>query len=926
MKKHQSLPQFPPMPIHPGGGYVLDLGGAWSYSQPVTDPLARVPVADSVTFQAPGEIIMQGLPFDPDVAFVLERVVAIPQGWSDCTIRIRFESVYSACTIWIDGKPAGHHLGANTPFDIDISSLAAPGVDVRITLHIENNSIADTLANGSKYAAHALAGIPRKVTLYALPQAHLQTLDVTTTFFDGNYQIAQLNIELAASVAGPVSFQLTTPDEQTIQLGTRDVGVGSQILTFDVPSPQLWDTENPRLYTLRTDFGDAHYSRRFGFRDIATRDGRLYLNGVPIILRGVNHHETHPITGRADTAKWGRQDAQLFRSAHVNLLRTSHYPPTIELVEACDELGMLLEVEAPVCFAFGQFGHMPKWEELSNQLQTAMSDYVLKASLEMVAFYRSNPSVVIWSIGNESRWAPPFERSAAAISAVDPTRPLTFNWYKNGPECRDHVQIANHHYPDSGEVERFKADPRPVMFDEFAHLYCYNGHELATDPGLRLRWGDLFAMQWEEVLALPNGIGGSIWAGIDDYFSVPQRDGTRRWLGYGQWGPLDGWRRKKPEFQAMKRVFDPVHLPNCKLERVDGSFSLTIVNRFDFANLSEVECTWRAGDRLGQIELNAAPGESTTILFGHDVDASAVKLRFRLPRLDYVKELTLLSDDQVVAPSPAARVRPLKEGKAIRLGGWLVTDSAFGPQLRTPGGDCLPLSLAVIPAHPSWAPSEAPSVAPDALNNAIDAWKGSSLRISADIVEISGAYNKADGAFALSVGEDGGLVISYDFILREGITPLQTGVSLSLPLTWDTLKWQLSNSDVGLDDEHLGRARGRADPHPEFNVDANLPTPPHWPWSHDTNHLGSNDFRSTKLGIEHVALTSLDGRGVSVLSDGSQNARAQMGKECVTLLVLDYTSQGSERFLESYATPLVLENGARLSGTVRLVYQGANSQ
>src|SRR5690606_7068451 len=102
---------------------------------------------------------------------------------------------YSACRVFVDGQAAGSHLGGFTPFDLDITHLARPGSDLRITLHVDNHSLADTIANGSKYAAHPLAGLHRKATLYALPLRHIQNLGVRTLFADGAYDVARLEVD-----------------------------------------------------------------------------------------------------------------------------------------------------------------------------------------------------------------------------------------------------------------------------------------------------------------------------------------------------------------------------------------------------------------------------------------------------------------------------------------------------------------------------------------------------------------------------------------------------------------------------------------------------------------------------------------------------------------------------------------------------------
>jgi hypothetical protein len=611
----------------------VDLCGPWRYAQPNFDETATRPVPEDQALNVPGEVVMQGLPYEAGKALVLEREITVPADWSGMARRIRFEAVYSSCTLFVDGVLVGAHLGGFTPFDLDISQHLKPGITVRLTLHVENDGIADLIGFGSRYADHPLVGIPRKAFVYALPHPHLLDLGVATLFHSGDYSRARLRLSLTASDHASVKIHLHAPDGAECLSVTRDI---DQVTTldFDIKAPVLWDTETPALYTLVLLFGGARYERRIGFREIAVHDRKLTLNGRPIRLRGVNHHETHPLTGRADTAKWAETDVRLFREAHVNCLRTSHYPPTIELVEACDRAGMLLEVEAPVCFAFGQFGYMPEWADLRQDSQADISEYIESASLEMVAFYRSNPSVVIWSVANESYWSPAFARSAAAIRAADPTRPLTYNWWKLDPACRDHVEIANSHYPDAGKVADFVTEPRPILFDEFAHLFCYNDRELATDPGLRHLWGGFLARQWDEIVALENGAGGAIWAAIDDWFAVPQPGGGHKWHGYGEWGPVDGWRRKKPEYEELRRAFDPAQVRLPKLVAGQPA-TVEIENRFDRADLSELDVNWRLGEWTGRARLVGGPGSRASFDIPAANAGDQIEIALALPRLDY---------------------------------------------------------------------------------------------------------------------------------------------------------------------------------------------------------------------------------------------------------------------------------------------------
>lgn len=911
-----ALPHYPELPLAlpEVSQLIVDLCGAWAYQQPVRDRFAQVPLEAEATLTVPGEVVMQGLAYDPTTGIALEREVTVPSDWSGQVIRLRFEAVYSTCSLWIDGQPVAQHLGGFTPFDVDITAFARPAEALRLTLHLENNSIADLIAFGTRYADHPLIGIPRKAFVYSLPQAHILGLGVATVFEDGDYDTAQLRLDLKVSGPSDLSVTLVDPEGVAAPLGSVKVdGIG--VAEFTIANPKLWDTETPSLYALQLELAGAQYSRKVGFREFCVKDRRPHLNGKPIMLRGVNHHEVHPLTGRADTARWAETDVRLFREGNVNFLRTSHYPPTIELAEACDAAGMLLEVEAPVCFAFGQFDYMREWDKLSAQEQETTSDYIEAASLEMIAFYRSHPSVVIWSVANESYWAPPFARASEAIRAADPTRPQTYNWWRLEEDCRDFVEIANHHYPDAGKVSEFAIEPRPILFDEFAHLYCYSDRELATDPGLRQHWGKFLARQWEEIVALPNGAGGSIWAAIDDWFAVPQPGGGIQWRGYGEWGPIDGWRRKKPEFEGMKRAFDPLQVSMAQAE-AGKAIEVTIQNRFDVADLAEIEFSWRLDDRSGREQATGRPG--TKALFRLPVPEADERLELvaRLPRLGYERVFSHQGDMAPNEVEDTAAPAMTADGSQLKTVGWTITPNAEGFALAHFDGFKGAVSLALIPRHFSRRQGVKSTEDLVPLSSVSGAWSHGQTSVENARGILSGKYERAKGQFALSSRADGSLSLSYDFEMLDDFEPFQFGLEIVTGAALETLDWH-SDRACDLDPTHPARTTGRAPAWRDKAIgpDQQRATEPDWPWARDQTGFGTHDFCSTKLDVQRAGLRAANGRGLGVSNRAGMDIRAQSQPDATHLFVLGFSSPGSEFFHRSFVEHRDLRAGDHVAGS-----------
>lgn len=318
------------------------------------------------------------------------------------------------------------------------------------------------------------------------------------------------------------------------------------VLTAKVEHPQLWSNERPVLYPLTLEL-----CRNGGTTELAEKafwiPGRskyvemnCWLNGRAVKLRGVCRHEAHPLTGRVLTAELQRQDVELYRAANCNFIRTSHYPPAEELLELCDEAGMFVEVEAPVCWV----GHHANenWKKLNYQ-DTAYYPYVLQVNMEMIHFYRNHPSVLFWSMANESYWNREFAQVQEYVLKADPTRPHSFHdqAYGGFNNQGSSAPIANIHYPGPDGYKMAARSDRPMVYGEYCHLNVYNRSELVTDPGIRSDWALALAPAWENMYRTKGVLGGSIWSGIDDIFQLP--DGRAVDMVPGD--RIDGWRQSK---------------------------------------------------------------------------------------------------------------------------------------------------------------------------------------------------------------------------------------------------------------------------------------------------------------------------------------------------------------------------------------------
>jgi hypothetical protein len=205
---------------------------------------------------------------------------------------------------------------------------------------------------------------------------------------------------------------------------------------------------------------------------------------------------------------------------------------------------------------------------------------------------RNHPCVIIWSIGNENEYGNNFQAEYRFVKSVDRSRPVIFSYPGYVPKDSTCYDIVSMHYVAyDGHTKQIGIDMQdfglptiPVLHDEWAHVPCYNTPTLKTDLNVRNFWGESIKKMWDACFE-SEGLGGAIWGYIDECFMLPDTV-----VGYGQWGIIDIWRRKKPEFWLTKKAYSPVRVQRTHFASYDPKNDLIVpvYNRFDHANLREL--------------------------------------------------------------------------------------------------------------------------------------------------------------------------------------------------------------------------------------------------------------------------------------------------------------------------------------------------
>ncbi|MFT4047894.1 MAG: glycoside hydrolase family 2 TIM barrel-domain containing protein [Solimonas sp.] len=558
------------------------------------------------------------------------RSFKVPKSWDGQRVFLRFEGVLYGLTVWVNGKPVGEWASSFNPVTFDITdALAQDGEDNLIAIRVT------TRAKGYEFDTMdcwALSGIYRDVTVFALPQAHIADYSARTTLKpDGS---ADLHVDVTATAKANVAGQLIDARGNAVKrftLALSPEGRGSTVL--NITHPQLWTAETPNLYGLELDLKQGaktvqHYHDRIGLRQMTTDGGILKLNGTPIKLRGVDHHDIWPI-GRVATEENMRRDLELIRAANINFVRTSHYPPHPRFLELCDELGLYVDDEVP--FTHGR-NHL-KDPEYQSVLYTRARATVMRD--------KNRPSVIFWSLGNENPINELSNNTGKYVKQLDPTRPITFptigsyfdKEWKNFP---DFLDIYAPHYPPLARAQRYGDTlDKPIVFTEYAH-----------ERGLA-RAGTSVQDLWETFYRSPRIAGGAIWVFQDQGIlrSAADRSAVKDsdlmvWLDEHRYfdsaGPfgMDGLvysdRTPQVDYWQVRKVYSPVQIRDGDFTLQPGPQTLQLhaENRFDFRTLSGIALKWslvQNQTRLqqGSVALSARPKATEVVAIPVQLPAAA---------------------------------------------------------------------------------------------------------------------------------------------------------------------------------------------------------------------------------------------------------------------------------------------------------------
>ena len=421
---------------------------------------------------------------------------------------LNFEGVDSCFYLWVNGEFAGYSQVSHATSEFELTELLQEG-DNTLAVLVLQWCDGSYLEDQDKLR---MSGIFRDVYLIARPQAFLRDYFVKESFAP-DFSHAQVTVELMPEGKLDLTASLYAPDGTLVAAceHPKDSAV------LEVPAPVLWNAEHPAQYTLVLETPDECIVQMVGLRKIEVIDGVVYLNGMNIKFRGVNRHDSDPVTGYTISREQALLDLALMKRHNVNAIRTSHYPNAPWFLQMCSEYGFYVIGEADM----ESHGMAMRYSEHSNENYADAADdpqfgeAILDRMQRSVIRDKNNAAVVIWSLGNESGWGENFEAAGRWAKEYDPSRLLHYENFLTYHKARkpdfSMLDLYSRMYASLDQVRDYFAGKdldENLPEKKLPFIQCEYIHAMGNGPG--------DAEDYQQLIMEYDGFcGGFVWEWCD---------------------------------------------------------------------------------------------------------------------------------------------------------------------------------------------------------------------------------------------------------------------------------------------------------------------------------------------------------------------------------------------------------------------------
>ena len=521
--------------------------------------------------------------FDPNPPYISElnnytgsyrRTFELPKDWKGKDVYFHVGSATSNLTLWVNGKYVGYSEDSKVAAEFNISKYLKPGKNL-IAMQVMR------WCDGSYFEDQdfwRFTGIAREVYLYARPKLHAADIRLNAAL-ENNYQDGVLNYKVSLK-GGKTDVAITLCDKDGKQIAQATGAQG----VIKVPKVNAWTAETPYLYkayiTLKNKQGAAEViPQKVGFRNVEIKNAQLLVNGQPVLVKGADRHEMDPDGGYVVSLERMIQDIKIMKQLNINAVRTSHYPCDPRWYDLCDEYGIYITAEANL------ESHGMGYEEKSL---AKFPEYIvphIERNEGNVKPLINHPSVIVWSLGNESGYGVNFEKAYDWVKACDTTRPAQYE--RGGYDSKTDIHCPMYIGYEESESYCKSNGTKP-------YIQCEYAHAMGNSEGG-------FKEYWDLIRKYPKYQGGYIWdfvdQGLRDKSPITGKEIFTYGGDYGRYpasdynfncnGIIAPNRRLNPHAYEIQYVLQNVWIKDFDAE--NGSFN--VYNENFFKNIDDLNLT-----------------------------------------------------------------------------------------------------------------------------------------------------------------------------------------------------------------------------------------------------------------------------------------------------------------------------------------------
>lgn len=405
------------------------------------------------------------------------RIIDIPANWDGKQVVAHFGSVTSNIYLYVNGKFAGYAEDSKVAAEFDITPYLKKGKNL---IAFQTFRWCDGSWDEDQ-DFWRLSGVARESYLFARDaKLHLEDIRVTPDLVN-NYKDGVLNISAKVKGTGKLNFILFDKEGKQVATATGLAKNGTANITMNVENPHKWNAETPYLYTLQVSLSSALKNGnmksasmtpvKVGFRKVEIKNKQFLVNGQPVLIKGANRHEIDPDGGYVLSMERMIQDIKIMKRLNINAVRTCHYPDDPRWYELCDEYGIYVVAEA------NQESHGFQYGDDAAAKKPMFAKQIMERNQHNVSMYFNHPSVVTWSMGNETVMGDNFLQAYKWIKSQDQSRPVQYEQASRGEGTDIFCPM---YYPVSA-CEKYAKDPNspmPLIQCEYNHTMGNSGGNL----------------------------------------------------------------------------------------------------------------------------------------------------------------------------------------------------------------------------------------------------------------------------------------------------------------------------------------------------------------------------------------------------------------------------------------------------------------